>query len=81
MPRRYQPRIGYQHSTQIAAVTHDKIKEAVIRDSIRWNCSESWIIATALAAFYNIDIVTPFPQTKKKIKMTSKEYLKLVKVR
>jgi len=43
-----------------------RIKAAVERDSIRWDCSKSWIIATALAAFYDIDIVKPFEIKKKK---------------
>jgi hypothetical protein len=37
-----------------------RIAEAVERDAIRWNCSRSWVRATALAAFYGIDIVAPY---------------------
>jgi len=38
----------------------DELKDCVRRDSIRWKCSESWIVATALAAFYDVDLATPF---------------------
>jgi hypothetical protein len=51
---------------QVSAYAHKKIREAVERDSIRWQCSKSWIIATALAAFYDIDILAFDKADKKK---------------
>jgi hypothetical protein len=61
---KYQPRTR-QKKYALQAGTITKITDAVERDSIRWNCSKSWIIATALAAFYGIDIIRPF-ETKSK---------------
>ncbi len=46
----------------------NEIKNAVERDAERWDCSRSWIIATALAAFYNIDIMKPYEVKKRKRK-------------
>ncbi len=43
-----------------------EIREAVERDAIRWNCSKSWIVATALAAFYGIDIMKPYQDKRKR---------------
>lgn len=43
-----------------------KIQDAVERDAIRWDASRSWIISTALAAFYGIDIMMPYEAKKKK---------------
>jgi hypothetical protein len=59
-----QPRTK-QKKHQISSRAITEIQHAVERDSIRWKCSKSWIIATALAAFYNIDIATPFEIKKK----------------
>lgn len=56
---RRQPRIKLKRR-QIQAKTVEKIRDAIERDSMRWNCSKSWIIATALAAFYGIDIIKPY---------------------
>lgn len=39
---------------------------AIERDALRWDCSMSWIQATALAAFYNIDILKPATVYKRK---------------
>ena len=43
-----------------------QVHHAVERDAMRWNCSKSWIIHTALAAFYGIDIIKPSDIKKKK---------------
>jgi hypothetical protein len=60
-----QPRTRQKkHKISTRAIT--EIQNAVERDSIRWKCSKSWIIATALAAFYGIDIALPFEVKKNK---------------
>lgn len=64
---RRQPRIKQRrHPLQAKTVT--KLLDCIERDSMRWNCSKSWIIATALAAFYGVDIVKPYEIKNKKIK-------------
>ncbi len=60
-----QPRTK-QKKHQLSSRAITEIQRAIERDAIRWNCSKSWIIATALAAFYEIDIVTPYETKKKK---------------
>jgi len=56
---KYQPRTKQKkYQTTLRAIT--QIKEAVRRDAIRWNCSESWIWVTVAGAFYNIDVIKPF---------------------
>lgn len=70
-PRRNQPRLGHGKTRDpLPSCVDPRVREAVVRDSIRWNTSRSWIIATALAAFYNIDIVTAYP-TRVKLKRAS----------
>jgi hypothetical protein len=51
---------------RLQAKTINKLVDCIERDSIRWNCSKSWIIATALAAFYGIDIAKPYEADKLK---------------
>jgi len=60
-----QPRLKHPRRV-IKSYPAKEIEAAVRRDVMRWNCSRSWIIATALAAFYNIDIITPYEVKKKK---------------
>ncbi len=43
-----------------------ELREAIERDAIRWDCSKSWIMATALAAFYGIDIIKPYENKKRR---------------
>lgn len=54
-----QPRTK-QKKHQISSRAITQINDAISRDSIRWNCSKSWIITTALGAFYGIDVVKPY---------------------
>jgi hypothetical protein len=56
---RTQPRTKLKRY-RLQSKTIEKITNAIERDSMRWNCSKSWIIATALAAFYGIDIIKPY---------------------
>lgn len=58
-----QPRTK-QKKHKISSLAILKINDAVMRDAMRWNCSKSWIISTALAAFYGIDIITPYGSMK-----------------
>jgi len=53
-----------KHQMSSRAIT--EIQHAVERDSMRWDCSKSWIIATALAAFYGISIAMPYEVKKKR---------------
>lgn len=62
---RCQPRLKVKREPLPSCVIKS-IREAVERDARRWECSRSWIIATALAAFYDIDIVQPFEVKKRK---------------
>lgn len=43
----------------VSARAGKQVREAVERDAVRWGCSKSWIIHTALAAFYGVEIATP----------------------
>ena len=61
-----QPRLKKGIRESLPSCVIDEIKNAVEHDAIRWNCSKSWIIATALAAFYNIDIMKPYEIKKRK---------------
>lgn len=54
-----------QKRLPLPSYVHKKIREAVQRDAVRWNSSRSWIVATALAAFYDIDIIAPYESKKK----------------
>jgi hypothetical protein len=60
---RHQPRTK-QKKYKLSTSTINRLNECVLRDVIRWNCSRSWIIASALAAFYGVDIVRPY-ETKR----------------
>jgi len=62
---RCQPRLKH-HRESLPSCVIKEIKLAVERDSIRYDCSRSWIVATALAAFYNIDIMKPYEAKKKR---------------
>jgi hypothetical protein len=66
---RYQPKSKIR-KRRVDASVHKAIQAAVERDSIRWKCSKSWIVATALAAFYDIDILA-FDKTEKKRKLVA----------
>jgi len=68
---RIQPRLKKGKREQVSSAVIEQIKRAVERDAIRWNCGKSWIIATALAAFYGIDIMQPY-EVKKKLKLVRK---------
>lgn len=61
-----QPRTR-QKKHQISTRAITEIENAVARDAVRWKCSKSWIIATALAAFYDIDLAAPYEIKKKKV--------------
>lgn len=61
-----QPRTR-QKKHQMSARAITAINEAIERDAMRWKCSKSWIIATALAAFYDIDMALPYEAKKKKV--------------
>jgi hypothetical protein len=67
MERRIQPRMkkGGQREELWSAVD-PRIRAAAERDAIRWKCSLSWIAHTALAAFYDIDIVRPSEAKRKR---------------
>ena len=56
---RIQPRLKKGTRDPLPSCVDPRVKAAVERDARRWECSRSWIIATALAAFYDIDIVKP----------------------
>lgn len=43
----------------VSAMADPRIRAAVESDAIRWNCSYGWIVSSALAAFYGIDILRP----------------------
>jgi hypothetical protein len=45
---------------------NSQLENAIKRNALRWNCSESWVIATALAAFYGVDILKPNEVKQKK---------------
>lgn len=60
-----QPRTR-QKKHQVSSRAITEIQNSIERDAIRWKCSKSWIIATALAAFYDIDIAMPYEVKKKK---------------
>jgi len=66
-----QPRIGIdsKKNWENAKIfyANKEIQDCIKRDAIRWNCSQSWIIHTALAAFYDVDIITPFQNKRKNI--------------
>lgn len=60
-----QPRTKQKrHQLSTRAIT--EITRCIERDAIRWNSSKSWIIVSALAAFYDIDIAVPFEAKRKK---------------
>ena len=65
----------------VTSTVKDEIKDCIERDAIRWKCSESWIIATALAAFYDIDLHVPFEKVNynKKKNVVKVEPLKFKK--
>jgi predicted transcriptional regulator len=65
-----QPRLKKGVRESLPSCVIEDIKRAVERDARRWDCSRSWIIATALAAFYDIDIMAPY-EVKKKLKRVS----------
>jgi hypothetical protein len=57
--------------------TMGKLKDAIERDAIRWDCSKNWIMVTALGAFYGIEVINPFKlekADKKKNKQPAKIY-------
>lgn len=56
---RSQPRLKKGRRDPLPSCVDPRIRAAVQRDAMRWDCSRSWIIATALAAFYGVDIVIP----------------------
>lgn len=62
---RYQPKSRIKKIREQSRI-NPSIYKAVERDAIRWNCSKSWIVATALAAFYDIDIIQPYEIKKEK---------------
>ena len=69
---RCQPRLKngrgvYQTRDPLPSCVDPRVKAAVERDAIRWDCSRSWIVATALAAFYGVDIMKPFEVKKRKV--------------
>lgn len=71
--KRRQPRIAGLRRNPLFSCVDPRILNAVIRDSIRWDASPSWIIATALAAFYSVDIVTPMGEPMVR-KVSRKKY-------
>lgn len=62
---RIQPRSAGKTRRDLHPRVEKEIFKAVDRDAARWNCSRSWIIATALAAFYGIDIIKPYSNKRK----------------
>lgn len=69
-PKRHQPRLKKGTRDRLPSWVDPRIRAAVERDAIRWNCSLSWIVHTALAAFYEVDIVWPF-EAKRKLRRAS----------
>ena len=60
-----QPRTRQKkHQMSTRAIT--ELQSAIEGDAVRWKCSKSWIIVTALAAFYDIEVAAPFEVKKKK---------------
>ena len=49
---------------QISSRVEDRIRNRVERDSIRYNCSKSFVINTILASFYNIVIEEHYDEHK-----------------
>lgn len=62
---KHQPRLKKGTRDPLPSCVDSRIRAAVQRDALRWNCSRSWIIATALSAFYEIDIPLPHEGRKK----------------
>lgn len=56
-----------------------KLKDAIERDSIRWDCSKNWIMVTALGAFYGIEVINPFKLEKETEK--PKKHGKVIQMR
>ncbi len=57
---RIQAKLGHGKVREVVkGCLNPAVEAAIARDAIRWHSSRSWIIHTALAAFYGIDIVTP----------------------
>jgi hypothetical protein len=55
---RIQPKRGKPR--EVGKVCYDpRVEAAITRDQVRWKCSRSWVMHTALAAFYDVDIITP----------------------
>lgn len=61
-----------KHSRRLYSIATKLIHDAVERDARRWNCSKSWIQITALGAFYNIDVMSPYSEKVKHIKTRRK---------
>ena len=62
-----QPRIGEVRESY-KSYLNQELRDAIKKDTIRWKCSTSWIIATALAAFYDVNIIRPSEISKSKTK-------------
>lgn len=67
---RNQPRLKKGTRDPLPSCVDPRVKAAVERDAIRWDCNKSWIVATALAAFYGVDIVKPFEVRKPRLLKT-----------
>ena len=65
-PRETKARVGYR------TYLNPELQSAIDNDCIRWKCSESWIVATALAAFYGVDIIRPSDVKTKKTRKRNK---------
>lgn len=64
-----QPRLKHKREP-LPSCVQKELKLAIERDARRWDCSRSWIVACALAAFYDIDIIRPY-EVKRKLKRVS----------
>jgi len=67
----YQPKIGEPRGNY-QSYLNKELRDAIKKDTIRWKCSTSWIIATALAAFYDVNIIRPSDLNKSKTKKRKK---------
>jgi len=47
----------------------EALREAIERDGLRFDCSHSWVIVTALGAFYGVDVVSAWapPRRRRKV--------------
>lgn len=66
LPRRNQPRVRGSIKIPTGSSLPEDLRNAIERDGLRFRCSYSWVIVSALGAFYGIDVVPAWGKPRRR---------------